>query len=128
MATVVPQGQQQLQLNPQLLALLGNFAAAAASSNNINPEPIPPAAAAAANQDSSSNDGNVSGSSGGGGSDLALELSGRPPVIMYIPDSDERSLSEYQCLVRKQIELFEANEEDVECQVRSATRNNVLPS
>jgi hypothetical protein len=32
---------------------------------------------------------------------------GHPPVIVYM-DCDEESLSDYQCLLRKQIELFEA--------------------
>ena len=35
------------------------------------------------------------------------DLTGRPPVALYITCDDD-SLSEYQCLVRKQIELFEA--------------------
>jgi len=36
----------------------------------------------------------------------------RPPVDLYLP-CDEDSLSDYQCLIRKQIELFEAGPEDV---------------
>jgi hypothetical protein len=40
-------------------------------------------------------------------------LSGRPPVILYVP-CDEESLTPYQCLARKQIELFEAQQSDVE--------------
>jgi hypothetical protein len=109
-------------LHPNLVALLQNFASStAAASNNNNPEPIPPRAVAVADParsyQTSNNDGNVSSNSGG--SDLAMELSGRPPVVMYIPEVDDRSLSEYQCLVRKQIEIFEATHEDVECQVRS---------
>jgi hypothetical protein len=109
-------------LHPNLVALLQNFASStAAASNNNNPEPIPPRTAAVANParsyQTSNNDGNVSSNSGG--SDLVMELSGRPPVVMYIPEVDDRSLSEYQCMVRKQIEIFEATHEDVECQVRS---------
>ena len=34
-------------------------------------------------------------------------VTGRPPVLVFM-DCDEDSLSEYQCLLRKQIELFEA--------------------
>jgi hypothetical protein len=33
---------------------------------------------------------------------------GQPPVVVYMEECDDESLSEYQCLLRKQIELFEA--------------------
>jgi hypothetical protein len=39
-------------------------------------------------------------------------LTGRQPVPLYL-DCDEDTLSEYQCLLRKQIELFEATAHDV---------------
>jgi hypothetical protein len=39
--------------------------------------------------------------------------SGRPPIIIYM-DCDDESLSDYQCVLRKQIELFEATAEDVQ--------------
>jgi hypothetical protein len=39
-------------------------------------------------------------------------LTGRCPTILYL-SCDPETLSDYQCLVRKQIELFEANENDV---------------
>jgi hypothetical protein len=45
--------------------------------------------------------------------EAAGSSSGRPPTILYIPCDDE-SLSEYQCVLRKQIELFEATTEDVQ--------------
>ncbi|CAJ1966611.1 unnamed protein product [Cylindrotheca closterium] len=38
---------------------------------------------------------------------------GQSPIVMYM-DCDDESLSEYQCLLRKQIELFEANFDDVQ--------------
>lgn len=42
----------------------------------------------------------------------AAQLSGKPPQALYM-SCDDDSLSEYQCLVRQQIELFEALREDV---------------
>jgi hypothetical protein len=42
----------------------------------------------------------------------AVQLSGKPPQLLYM-SCDDDSLSEYQCLVRRQIELFEALPEDV---------------
>ena len=40
-------------------------------------------------------------------------LTGRPPICLYMT-CDNDSLSEYQCLVRKQIQLFEATPEDAD--------------
>jgi hypothetical protein len=37
----------------------------------------------------------------------------RPPILLYT-QSDDTSLSRYQCLVRQQIEMFEATEDDVQ--------------
>jgi hypothetical protein len=116
------QQQQQQALHPNLEALLHNFctstAAAATANSDPNGSPLGAGAATADPVSSShtNNDGTIS--SNPDGPDMAMELSGRPPVVMYIPDVDERSLSEYQCLVRKQIELFEATHEDAVCQVR----------
>eukprot|EP00522_Entomoneis_paludosa_P010252 CAMPEP_0172440256 /NCGR_PEP_ID=MMETSP1065-20121228/945_1 /TAXON_ID=265537 /ORGANISM="Amphiprora paludosa, Strain CCMP125" /LENGTH=196 /DNA_ID=CAMNT_0013189043 /DNA_START=65 /DNA_END=655 /DNA_ORIENTATION=+ len=42
-----------------------------------------------------------------------IQLTGRPPVMLYL-SWDLDSLSPYQVLLRKNIELFEANHEDVE--------------
>lgn len=39
-------------------------------------------------------------------------LTGRPPIPLW-NDYDETALTEYQCVLRKQIELFEANEDDL---------------
>jgi hypothetical protein len=50
---------------------------------------------------------------------------GRPPFVLYISCDDE-SLSDYQCLVRKQIELFEATVEDVESNAQGRNRPIVL--
>lgn len=53
------------------------------------------------------------------------EITGRPPVALYMP-CDENSLSEYQCLVRRQIELFEATRHDVESSAQGRNRPIVL--
>lgn len=50
---------------------------------------------------------------------------GRPPFVLYISCDDE-SLSDYQCLVRRQIELFEATVEDVESNAQGRNRPIVL--
>jgi len=39
------------------------------------------------------------------------------PVVLY-QESDEHKLTAYQCLLRKQLELFEADEDDVRCSTR----------
>lgn len=39
------------------------------------------------------------------------------PVVLY-QETDEHKLTAYQCLLRKQLELFEANEDDVRCSTR----------
>jgi hypothetical protein len=52
-------------------------------------------------------------------------LTGRPPVVLYITCDDD-SLSEYQCLVRKQIELFEAGREDAESNAQGRNRPIVI--
>jgi len=44
-----------------------------------------------------------------------------PPVTLYLP-SDDDALSQFQCLVRKQIELFQAVPEDVESMARGRNR------
>jgi hypothetical protein len=48
-------------------------------------------------------------------------LTNRPPVCLYI-DLDESVLSEYQCLLRKQIELFETLPEDANGGVQGRNR------
>jgi len=55
----------------------------------------------------------------------AEDMTGRPPVVVYI-SCDDDSLSEYQCLVRKQIELFEAGLDDVESNAQGRNKPIVL--
>lgn len=52
-------------------------------------------------------------------------VSGRRPVLLHMA-CDHDSLSEYQCLVRKQIELFEATQLDVESSAKGRNRPIVL--
>jgi len=52
-------------------------------------------------------------------------LTGRPSVTLYI-SCDDDSLSEYQCLARKQIELFEAGREEVESNAQGRNRPIVM--
>jgi hypothetical protein len=52
-------------------------------------------------------------------------ISGRPPILLYLT-CDNESLSEYQCLVRKQIEVFEAEIVDVESNAQGRNRPIVL--
>jgi hypothetical protein len=50
---------------------------------------------------------------------------GRHPVTLFM-SCDDDSLSEYQCLVRKQIELFEARKEEVESNSKGRNKPIVL--
>ncbi len=50
---------------------------------------------------------------------------GRPPVMLSLA-SDPGSVSEYQCLVRQQIEFFEATQEDVQSNAQGRNRPIVL--
>lgn len=52
-------------------------------------------------------------------------LSGHRPILLYM-SCDHDSLSEYQCLVRKQIELFEAMPQDVESNAKGRNKPIVL--
>ena len=61
-------------------------------------------------------------STGGRGSS---KLTGRKPALLYMTCDDD-SLSEYQCLVRKQIELFEARQEEVESNAKGRNKPIVL--
>ena len=56
---------------------------------------------------------------------FAQHLTGRPAVPLSI-EADERTLSEFQRLVRKHIELFEAKQEDVESNAQGRNRPIVL--
>jgi hypothetical protein len=55
----------------------------------------------------------------------AAELSGKPPQPLFM-SCDVDSLSEYQCLVRKQIELFEARPEDVASNAKGRNKPIVI--
>jgi hypothetical protein len=48
----------------------------------------------------------------------------RDPVVLFM-ECDEDSLSEYQCLIRKQMELFEANAEEAACSVQGRNKQVV---
>jgi hypothetical protein len=56
---------------------------------------------------------------------LTPQLTGRPAVPLAI-EADQRTLSEFQRLVRKHIELFEAKQEDVESNAQGRNRPIVL--
>jgi hypothetical protein len=55
----------------------------------------------------------------------ASKYSGRHPVPLFL-GYDDHSLSEYQCLVRKQIELFEARPTEVESNAKGRNKPIVL--
>jgi hypothetical protein len=52
-------------------------------------------------------------------------LTGRCPTMLYL-SCDPENLSEYQCLIRKQIELFEANETDMQAGAQGRNKPIVL--
>lgn len=52
-------------------------------------------------------------------------VTGRLPLVLYV-NCDDDSLSEYQCLVRKQIELFEAGRDDVGSNAQGRNRPIVI--
>jgi hypothetical protein len=56
---------------------------------------------------------------------IDASMTGRPPTVIYM-SCDDDSLSEYQCLVRKQIELFEARREDVDSNAQGRNRPIVM--
>ena len=49
----------------------------------------------------------------------------RPPVLLY-SQKDDASLSRYQCLVRQQIEMFEATDDDVQFNISRMSKIIVL--
>jgi hypothetical protein len=53
------------------------------------------------------------------------QVTGRQPVLLYSP-KDKNRLTDYQILVRKQIELFEAVQEDVDTTPQGRVRRVVL--
>lgn len=57
--------------------------------------------------------------------DSSGQLAGRSPIVLYM-SCDEESLSEYQCLVRKNIELFEAIQIDAESNAQGRNKPIVL--
>jgi hypothetical protein len=50
---------------------------------------------------------------------------GRPPIAMYVQRDDDR-LSDYQILVRKQIQFFEAQQEDLDTTAQGRVRRITL--
>ena len=54
-----------------------------------------------------------------------LKLTGRRPINLYMT-CDEDSLSEYQCLVRRQVDLFEARREEVDSNAKGRNKPIVL--
>jgi hypothetical protein len=56
---------------------------------------------------------------------LDASMTGRCPTVIYM-SCDDDSLSEYQCLVRKQVELFEARREDVDSNAQGRNRPIVM--
>jgi hypothetical protein len=46
--------------------------------------------------------------------------------LLYMMESDERHLSEYQCLIRKHIEYFEAGEDDIKATIQGRNKPIVL--
>ena len=52
-------------------------------------------------------------------------VSGRPPVSLYMP-CDDQCLSRYQCLIRQQIELFQATHADLDTNTQGRNRPIVL--
>ena len=54
-----------------------------------------------------------------------LSVTGRPPIVLYMTCDDD-ALSDYQCLVRKNIELFEAQYQDIESNAQGRNRPIVL--
>jgi hypothetical protein len=75
--------------------------------------PIPAAidSASGTSASAASRYGSYTGHDGGGNSH-APTLTHRSSVPLYL-DYDEQSLNKYQCLLRKQIELFETTDEDL---------------
>ncbi|KAL7562784.1 hypothetical protein ACA910_020896 [Epithemia clementina (nom. ined.)] len=119
------QQQQQQQSEQGLSVMAATTAGGTADMTNSNwfavaPNPLssPPTAATAGNSPSSAALGQTAPDGGPG-------LTGRPPIVLYMTCDDD-ALSEYQCLVRKNIELFEANFQDIESNAQGRNRPIVL--
>lgn len=57
--------------------------------------------------------------------ELPLTITGRPPIQLYLSCNPDH-LSPYQCLIRKNVELFEATECDVTSRVKGRNKPIVL--
>ncbi|KAG7371902.1 hypothetical protein IV203_018044 [Nitzschia inconspicua] len=65
------------------------------------------------------------GNMGQASSATACSTVGKSPVVVYM-ECDNESLSEYQCVLRMQIELFEATQEDVQWNAQGRNKAIVL--
>jgi hypothetical protein len=54
--------------------------------------------------------------------DVGDEAGRDPLLLLYMQSCDDDNLSSYQCLVRKQIEIFEAKDEDIESNAQGRNR------
>lgn len=93
--------------------------------NNSNGQPF---ASFQDTQPSASTPSSQGGNGSGGATTSTSDdsrLTGRAPIVLYMSCDDE-SLSEYQCLVRKNIELFEANQVDVDSNAQGRNKPIVL--
>lgn len=87
-----------------------------------SPAPVPQQGTATA---AGSSSGTTSAASASSTQPSDSRLSGRSSIALYMSCDDE-ALSEYQCLVRKNIELFEATHVDVESNAQGRNKPIVL--
>ena len=105
-------GGAQAAVNSVPAQMNATGASAEARNTNGNSRLIPNASIGAGTNSS------VSGSA-------VAQLTGRKPVLLYMA-CDADALSDYQCLVRKQIELFEADFRDTESSAQGRNKPIVL--
>jgi hypothetical protein len=102
--TMVDQRKMQ-----EILESFANISAPSTSAVTLLRDPSPSAAV----RSTVNKVGKPSNTNKGKGKSSTTAVSGRPSIIVYM-DCDDESLSDYQCILRKQIELFEATGEDVQ--------------